>query len=131
MKYEVTYSCGHTGTVELFGKGTDRENKLQWYKKYAKCPECYAKKKEEKLVSLEQRYELCDLIGSEKQIAWARNIREKKIIRFFEGQDKSVLTEQGKQFFDEYFGEKFAAKWIDRNFEDVFDAVAKFVDKLA
>lgn len=25
MKYEVTFSCGHTGTVQLYGKGDERE----------------------------------------------------------------------------------------------------------
>lgn len=23
MKYEVTFSCGHTGTVQLYGKGDE------------------------------------------------------------------------------------------------------------
>lgn len=41
MKYSVTYSCGHEGTVELFGKNSDRENKIKWYENSAKCPECY------------------------------------------------------------------------------------------
>jgi len=40
-KYGVTYSCGHTGTVQLFGKHTERERKLAWYAAEAKCPECY------------------------------------------------------------------------------------------
>ena len=44
-KYEVTFSCGHTGTVSLFGKNTDRENKLKWYEEQGLCPECYKAKK--------------------------------------------------------------------------------------
>ena len=31
MKYDVTYSCGHTGTVELYGKTSERESKIRWY----------------------------------------------------------------------------------------------------
>ena len=27
-KYTVTFSCGHTDTVELFGKDSDRKEKL-------------------------------------------------------------------------------------------------------
>ena len=41
MKYDVIYSCGHEGTVELFGKGSERERKLYWYEHEAVCPECY------------------------------------------------------------------------------------------
>ena len=31
MKYEVTFSCGHTSTVDLVGKGEDRKRKIKWY----------------------------------------------------------------------------------------------------
>lgn len=49
MKYDVIYSCGHTGTVQLYGSNRDRERKLKWYNEYALCPDCYrAKRVEEK-----------------------------------------------------------------------------------
>lgn len=41
MKYDVTYSCGHTATVELFGKTEDRERKLHWMETKGMCPDCY------------------------------------------------------------------------------------------
>lgn len=47
MKYEVTYSCGHTGTVQLYGKTEERERKIKYYKEYGLCPECYKKQKQE------------------------------------------------------------------------------------
>ena len=49
-KYDVTYSCGHTGTVDLFGKNTERERKIAWMERECLCPDCYkaAKRKEEK-----------------------------------------------------------------------------------
>lgn len=31
MKYEVTFSCGHTGTVQLYGKGDERERKIRYF----------------------------------------------------------------------------------------------------
>lgn len=49
MKYEVTFSCGHTGTVQLYGKGDERERKIRYavyqdvilsYKKYQAKPSC-------------------------------------------------------------------------------------------
>lgn len=47
MKYDVKFSCGHTHTVELFGKAEDREKKIAFYEEYYVCPECYKKQKEE------------------------------------------------------------------------------------
>ena len=44
-KYDVTYSCGHTGIVELFGKNSERERKLQWFSESGLCPECYKAQK--------------------------------------------------------------------------------------
>lgn len=48
-KYNVTYSCGHDGVVDLSGPGKDRERKLEWYSTSAQCPDCYraAKKAEQ------------------------------------------------------------------------------------
>ena len=37
MKYEVTFSCGHTGTVQLHGKGDERERKIRYYEEYGVC----------------------------------------------------------------------------------------------
>lgn len=40
-KTQVTFSCGHTGTVELLGKYADRERKIKWFESEGLCPECY------------------------------------------------------------------------------------------
>jgi hypothetical protein len=48
-KYDVIYSCGHSGEVQLFGPHKERDRKIEWYERQAKCPECYkvAKREEE------------------------------------------------------------------------------------
>ena len=46
MKYDVTFSCGHTATVELFGPGKERERKISWYETHGECPECYKARKQ-------------------------------------------------------------------------------------
>lgn len=51
MKYDITYSCGHTGTVELFGPGKDRERKLWWYSNKCDCPTCYEAQKAAKMAA--------------------------------------------------------------------------------
>lgn len=80
MKYNVTYACGHTGTVDLFGKTKDREQKIAWLEKSCECPECEAIKRKELIAEQEkQSIESClpILTGSEKQIVWASEIRRK------------------------------------------------------
>ena len=82
-KYDVTFACGHTATVELFGKSSDREWKL---KRMAEglCPDCYrAQQEAERKAASEAAAEeakkqgFAELKGSEKQIAWAETIRAK------------------------------------------------------
>lgn len=42
-KYDIKYSCGHTGRIELYGKTCDREGKIEYLEKYGNCPDCYRK----------------------------------------------------------------------------------------
>lgn len=81
-KYDVTYSCGHRGEVQLIGPGKDRERKLAWYGREALCPACYkaakdAKSAAENAASAQAAAErgLPALTGSEKQVPWAETIR--------------------------------------------------------
>ena len=46
MKYDVKFSCGHEETIELFGKGTERERKIAYFEKYGVCSCCYHEQKE-------------------------------------------------------------------------------------
>lgn len=41
MKYTITYSCGHGGTIELFGKSAERERRIEWLENNGLCPDCY------------------------------------------------------------------------------------------
>lgn len=47
MKYTILMSCGHEDTVELFGKNVERERKIEYYKTYGLCKECYKAHMEE------------------------------------------------------------------------------------
>lgn len=47
MKYDVKFACGHTSTIELFGKAAERERKIAFYEKNYLCPDCYKDMKEE------------------------------------------------------------------------------------
>ena len=41
MKYTVTYSCGHTGTIQLYGKTKEHKHQLRKYEEFFVCPDCY------------------------------------------------------------------------------------------
>lgn len=82
-KYEVHYSCGHVGEVKLFGPMKDRENHIKGMEKYGLCDACYEKKVIAELKEWEEKEEtIADLVGSEKQVSWARKIRRKIITDF-------------------------------------------------
>ena len=91
MEYDVIYSCGHTGTVKLYGKTSDRESKIRWYETTAVCPECY-KKQQEAAAETTTKYDLPELEGSEKQVAWAKKLMESAI---------TVLETEGRKTAEE------------------------------
>jgi hypothetical protein len=81
----VNYNCGHSERQQFYGKNTERERKLAWMERGV-CPECYRKQKEEEKakasqVAAEQARAtgLPELVGSEKQIAWAETIRKEAL----------------------------------------------------
>lgn len=93
MKYYVTFSCGHEGEVNLYGKAAERDRRIAWYEKEGICPDCYRKMKEEERKQadeelaayadkIEAEYNLPELEGTEKQVAWARKIRAGAIKNF-------------------------------------------------
>lgn len=130
MKYTVKYSCGHTGTVELFGKESERERKIAWYERAGMCPECYATARKAEQEKAAAEYSLPELVGTEKQVAWAEKIRMKFIeLReeqakrnaelYARTQDTEANIEKHKALFvsfcAEFFGETSASAWIARN----------------
>ena len=71
-KYQVTYACGHTDNIQLYGKESDRAKRLA-YLATIDCPDCYHNKQLQ--AAKAQIAGLPDLQGSEKQISWATQIR--------------------------------------------------------
>lgn len=83
MKYEITYRCGHTGTIELFGKCSEREWRLKGASA-GNCPECTNAEREAaaaKAASESKAAGLPDLQGSERQVIWALQLRQAFINR--------------------------------------------------
>lgn len=80
--YKINFSCGHTETIQLFGKIADRERRIAWLENSGICSECYKKAQAEQRArataeAAEATADLPQLKGSDKQIAWATVIRAK------------------------------------------------------
>jgi hypothetical protein len=80
-KYNVTYACGHSDTIQLYGKCRDREWKLSREEEKL-CPDCYRakieadrQKQNAEAAEANQAAGLPTLEGTEKQIAWAETLR--------------------------------------------------------
>jgi hypothetical protein len=55
-KYNVTFSCGHTESKELFGSERERRAKIEYWEKSGKCTECYEKEKYADCDEIEMSY---------------------------------------------------------------------------
>ena len=121
-KYTITYKCGHTEEMQLFGKMNDRDRKIAWYATQD-CPECKAAAakaaaKERGLVELE---------GTAKQVVWAEQIRV-KFLELSEQIKKQLETKADDpkvlQLFavlDDAKSNSKASFWIDNRYD--FDSV--------
>ena len=72
--YTITYACGHEGTVNLYGSYDERDRKIAWLETQD-CPHCKKAQLKAKVDSITEEKNLPELSGSEKQIAWAKEIR--------------------------------------------------------
>lgn len=136
-KYDVTYRCGHTGVVNLTGKIKDREWKLD-REAMKLCPDCWKVEQgrlhaEENARSAEKCKEegLPELMGTQKQIAWANTIRlnlinqiEKTIANLLErAKEKEEFKKNATIALKSIKRKTSASWWIDhRNVSD-FDII--------
>ena len=119
MKVNITYSCGHEGTIEVFGKAEERERKIKYFEECGLCPNCYKAEKKTEEKSFAETYGLPGLKGSEKQISWANKIR-KELIQAFEKEKLAIRKGAGDDFADflddftkNYYQNDSASWWID------------------
>ena len=77
-KYTIPHSCGHSETVQLYGKHTDRSRYMDNAER-RQCRDCY----NASLVAKTADMGLPALTGSDKQVAWAETIRAKETARYW------------------------------------------------
>lgn len=85
-QYGGTYLCGHKGLVNVIGKHSERQRKIDAAFSHV-CPECAKIEREKKIAEENKRalelsveYDFPKLSGTEKQVAWANTIR----LKFYE-----------------------------------------------
>lgn len=78
-KYNITYACGHEAVVDLVGKITDRERKIEWLETTL-CPECYKKQQLEENQTVVMKYsEYMKHFSDYKKVNGTYNGEEKTI----------------------------------------------------
>lgn len=77
----ITYACGHTKTVQLYGPRRQRESRAQWLAE-SECGTCWKAQQDRERAARSERDAvenraagLPELAGSPKQVAWAETIR--------------------------------------------------------
>ena len=125
-KHEITFSCGHTETKELYGKSADRERKISWMEKYGLCSECYKKQIQEEQKSRKTENGLPDLAGSEKQVAWAEKIRDGVFLDWEKlGPQKDPRAEKFVNWLKNQTEARF---WIDNREKSIRELVKEWAE---
>lgn len=108
MQYNVTYACGHEGTVDIYGRSRDREWKLA-HEEEKLCPDCWKKQRDEErakqnaeAAEANKEAGLPELEGTEKQIAWAESIRKSMIDHIIEYYVSQITDEAKAEHPEEY-----------------------------
>ena len=93
-KYTVKFACGHEEVINLYGSHAERERKIAYYQQHGKCSECYkAEKKAEKETEASKIEDMPELQGTEKQVSWANDIRNKMAAEVVEYIESKVKTD--------------------------------------
>jgi hypothetical protein len=138
MKYDITFACGHEGTIELFGTNANREYWLSVYEKERICPECYKHKQVEEVNQFKANNQFPELVGSMKQIAWAEKVRRNTwntIARRYSSSNPLYIRH--KEEYDEHYKElhsivssKIEAKWWIENSDSTGDTIGLSIGQI-
>lgn len=117
-KYTITYKCGCTREVQLFGKFEDRERRIKWLETQT-CLECQFEAENAHAAEAKEQRGLADLTGSEKQVSWANSIRE-AAYECLDALYEYATDNNGKQMLDGWRqkmdAQTTAKWWIDNRF---------------
>jgi len=145
-QWNITHTCGHDETHQLYGPGKDREQRAKWLETIL-CSDCYrndkqAQREQSQQIAAENNAEsgLPALEGSEKQIKWAETIRasvksemDKCVAELVATEPRNDSETQTKAWALEdakiILKQKRAAYWIDNRFLHAQDLLKRRHDK--
>lgn len=126
MKYVLDLKCGHSEPIEINGSGVERTEKVKWYENNSVCRKCFNKlgSTDSNIVDYYRYYKLDNLVGTDKQVKWANDIRNKVIDGFCDSlldiviknpnAGSSLKKDNGlKSFFKWLISNTDAKFWID------------------
>ena len=129
--YDVGYACGHTQVVELFGKTSQRYEKIEYLER-GLCPDCYREMKQEerkqeneRAAKLAESLGFSELKGSEKQIAWANSIRQKVYENICQSETQHQVN--GYALVAEAISLETSAKWWIDHRNTYFSLISKVI----
>ncbi len=81
MDWELIHTCGHVGS--FLPKSSKRANdRMRDWLRTRPCQDCARAAEREEVAQFDAERDLPELIGSEKQVAWAASIRMRTILDF-------------------------------------------------
>lgn len=130
-RYEIIHSCGHVEEMQIYGTNVhgERDDRVRWLESQP-CREC-------RMREFEAGKGLGELKGSDKQVAWARDIRRKMYERVIARLDE--MTAPGRDWHEsrrctglvEWVAGKTDARWyIDRRDKTVTDLVREYAAEI-
>ena len=99
-KKTIAHICGHTAEARLYGKSSERENRVTWLEGQL-CPECEREQSTKAIAHLA----LPELAGTARQVRWAEDIRA----RFF-----AYRANPDENALRGYYGITDAIPYLDR-----------------
>ena len=122
MFYSGIYTCGHEGRVQIYGPSKDRERKAQ--SEFNKmCRDCYIAQQRRAAWKRATEENLPVLQGTEKQIDWAMQIRERLLSNYEKETIPAQFAPAMEYVIEQMLHRQTAAHWwIDRR-NLTYDAV--------
>ena len=117
-KYTINYTCGHTETIQLTGKVSDRIRRIERMEQ-GECPSCIRNKQNAQAQQASESRGLSELTGTPKQVAWATTIRE-NVCKALDKVRKIATNDQAKAMIEKWEqginSKTDAAWWIDNRY---------------
>lgn len=132
-KYDINYTCGHEGTVNIIGPHRSRESRIAYLER-GECFDCFKRHSTEVAREQAQELELPTLVGSEKQVAWAETLRLTQINAIettVERLDRTKSNYRQILVAVECISNETSAKqWIEWSYDDPSYIISKVLKSL-